>query len=271
METVDSIYEKFKTPAVSIIFFFIALFFYIKIAGPIPFFINSVNTTKTELFSSSGEGKATAVPDTSLIYLGVTQKAENVVDAQNKTNTSVKKIIKDLENLGIKNKDIKTTNYSLTPNYSMNPVPLGAETQVQTYPIFPQRNQIPGFTVTQNLEVKVKPINKVNQVIDTVTADGANLIGGVNFTFSDELEKSLEQKARQEAVANAKIRAQSLANAAGMRLGRIVNVVESSNSLPKVVPFQAETGEKTNQNQASNITPGENSITVSVDIYYETF
>jgi len=60
-----------------IIVFFIVLFVYTKLAGPIPFFINSVNTTKTDLFSASGEGKVTAVPDQATIDVGVTQQFRN--------------------------------------------------------------------------------------------------------------------------------------------------------------------------------------------------
>lgn len=264
-------YQEFKTPIVTIVLLFLALFLYTKLAGPIPFFINSVTTTKTDLFSSSGEGEVTAIPDTGLIYVGVTQTSANVSDAKNKTNAIAEKIIKDIKALGISNKDIKTTNYSVNPNYGSGPVPLGTETQAQMYPVPDSgRNQIISYTVTQNLEVKVKPLDKVNKVIDLVTSDGANLVGGVSFTFSDDLQKSLENKARVEAVADAKTKAQNLANAAGLRLGRIVNVVESSNQPRPIMLGTA--AEKTDQSQpATNVTPGENAVTVNVVIYYETY
>src|ERR1035437_2153153 len=109
----------------AIIVFFVALFVYTKLAGPIPFFINSVNTTKTDLFSSSGEGQVTAVPDQATIDVGITVQAATVADAQNKVNKTSDKIIQDVKKLGLSDKDIKTNNYSVNPNYSNEIVPMG--------------------------------------------------------------------------------------------------------------------------------------------------
>lgn len=256
-------YEQFKTPIVTIVLLFVALFVYTKLAGPIPFFINSVTTTKTDLFASSGEGKITEIPDTATLYLGVTQTSINVVDAKNKTNTIVSKVITDIKVLGISEKDIKTTNYSVNPNYGTGDV------VPMMYPIRDTSNNITGYTVTQNLEVKVKSTERVNNVIDTVTKDGANLIGGINFTFSDELSEKLENQARKEAVANAKKKAQNLANASGIRLGKIVNVIENS-SFP-VVPLMRTSQSGTKPSEDTQITPGENTVTTNVTIYYETY
>ena len=248
-----------------IIVFFIVLFVYTKLAGPIPFFINSVNTTKTDLFSSSGEGKVTAVPDQATIDVGVTQQSATVADAQNQVNKTAAKIIQDVKKLGLSDKDIKTTNYSVSPNYSNEIVPMGV-------PVLPNRQQnITGYTVTQNMEIKVKPIDKANKVVDAATADSANLVGGINFTFSDSLQKSLEQQATQQAVNDAKDKAQNLAGAAGIGLGKIVNVVENSNQPSPLMMTAGVAGKTVDQSAPTNVTPGENSLTVDVVIYYETY
>jgi hypothetical protein len=249
----------------AIIVFFIVLFVYTKLAGPIPFFINSVNTTKTDLFTSNGEGKVTAVPDQATVDAGVTAQSQTVADAQTKVNQTADKIIADLKKLGLSDKDIKTTDYSVSPNYSNEIVPMGA-------PMMSGTNQnITGYTVTQNLEVNVKPIDKANKVVDTATADGANLVGGVNFTFSDELSKSLEQKATQQAVNDAKNKAQTLANASGIHLGKIVNVVENSNSPRPLMMAAGVASKAVDQSAPTNVTPGQNSLTVDVVLYYETY
>lgn len=250
----------------AIIVFFIVLFVYTKLAGPVPFSINSINTTKTDLFTSNGEGKVTAVPDQATVDAGVTAQSTTVADAQSKVNLAANKIIADLKKLGLSDKDIKTTDYSVNPNYSTNEVvPMGA-------PMMVGGNQnITGYTVTQNLEVKVKPIDKANKVVDTATADGANLVGGINFTFSDSLQKSLEQQATQQAVNDAKDKAQSLANASGIHLGKIVNVVENSNQ-PRPFMMTAGIASKAVDGSApTNVTPGENSLTVDVVLSYETY
>jgi hypothetical protein len=249
----------------TIIVFFVVLFVYTKLAGPIPFFINSVNTTKTDLFSSSGEGKVTAVPDQASVTVGVTQQSQTVADAKNKVNQAANKIIQDLKKLGLADKDIKTTDYTVNPSYSsgQNGVII---------PVLPLNGQqtITGYTVTQNLEIQVQPIEKANAVVDAATADGANLVDGVNFTFSDTLSKSLEERATQAAVDDAKTKAQALAKAAGISLGKIVNVVENSNQ-PQPLMMTANAVPKTGQSAPTNITPGENTMTVDVVLYYETY
>ena len=258
-----SFFQEFKIPLITITILFCGLFIYTKLAGPIPFFINSVTTTKTDLFTADGEGQVTEVPDTATLYVGVTQTSSNVVDAKSKTNTVVNKVIADIKALGISEKDIKTTNYSINPNYGTgDAVPM----------LYPIRggNNITGYTVTQNLEVKIKKVDKANNVIDVVTKDGANLLGGINFTFSDELSEKLENKARKEAVDNAKKKAQNLAHVSGIKLGRIVNVVETSN-FPRFMPM-AKTLQTTDEaSSETQITPGENTVTVNVTISYETY
>lgn len=240
-----------KTPLLTIIFIFLGLFIYTKLFGPIPFSVNSIQTTKTNLFSVSGIGKATAIPDTAQISIGVTKTASTVISAQNQTNAAANKIIEDLKSLGVKEKNIKTTNYSVNPNYDF-----GRGEQ-----------NITGYTVTQTLDVKTS-IDTANKAIDTATKDGANIVSGVNFTFDDKTKKELEEKARNEAVKMAKEKAESLAKATGIRLGRIVDVQESAGFEPRPVMMQALDMEKSDDTQ---LQPGENSITINITLFYETF
>src|SRR6185312_14515731 len=102
----------------SILFFFLCLFLYTKFLGPFPFAVNSIQTQKTDLFQVTGEGSATAVPDTAHISFGVTKQAATVTDAQNQTNTAIAAITNALNAQGIDTKNIKTTDYSVNPNYS---------------------------------------------------------------------------------------------------------------------------------------------------------
>ncbi len=258
-------YKRFEAQIVTIVLILIGVFLYIKVAGPIPFFINSVQTTKTDLFSSDGEGTVTAAPDTAEINLGVTQTGATVSDAQSKANSTANKIIAGLKKLGILEKDVKTTNYSISPNYQSADI---------NGPFLPTRGGgITGYTVTQNLQIKVTPIDKVNNVIDSATAAGANLVGGVNFTFSDNLQNNLENEAMQQAVNNAKQRAQNLASASGINLGRIVNVVQSSNN-PRPITFGGPAVANSTVQEAApptDVTPGQNTVTVDVVLYYETY
>ena len=244
--------QSLRNTLLAILFIFLGFFIFTKLFGPIPFSVNSIQTTKNNLFQVQGTGKATAVPDTALLNLGVTKTASSVLYAQNQTNTAANKVISDLKKLGTPDKNIKTTNYSVNPNYDYTS----------------GKQNITGYTVSQNLEVKVSPINIANRALDTATLDGANLVGGITFILNDNSQKELENKARVDAVREAKEKAGSLAKAAGIHLGRIVDVQESGNFEPRPVMMMQSLEAKSAD---TNITPGENSINITVTLSYETF
>lgn len=246
--------KDLKTPFFTILFIFFFLILYTKFFGPIPFSVNSLVTNKQSSFQVTGEGKATAVPDTADVVVGATQQSSTVEDAQNKVNLASQKIINDIKKLGIDEKDIKTDNYSVDPQYD-----------------YSKGQTITGYSVTQQIEVKVKPIGKVNQVVDTATADGANIVQGASFTFSDELEQKLEDSARSMAIANAKDKANSLANAAGIHLGKVIDVSEGNGSNPVPVMNQALTMGTAEKSAPTNITPGQSTVDITVTLSYETY
>src|SRR3990172_7153296 len=99
----------------AVVVFFILLFVYTKIAGPVPFYINSVTSTKTDSFQVQGTGKTAGAPDKSLINIGVTQESADVLDAQKKTNEASNRIISALKAMGVEEKNIKTVGYSISP------------------------------------------------------------------------------------------------------------------------------------------------------------
>jgi uncharacterized protein len=246
--------KEFKNALLVTIAILLVFFLYTKFVGPIPFSVNSVQTTKTTLFTTDGTGKATGIPDTAQISIGVTKTASTVATAQNQVNSAANKIIEDLKKLGIKDKDIKTTDYNINPNYDYN---RGG------------RN-ITGYTVTQTLEADVSPIDIANKAIDISTADGANLVNGATFTFSDKTKADLESKARINAVKAAKTKAESLASATGIHLGKIIDVQETNNYAPRPVLMMAKGAADSNSIAPTQLQPGENSITINITLSYET-
>ena len=246
-------WQENKKIILAILLFFFTLFIYTKLAGPIPFLINSYVTSKNDLFQSLGQGSVSQAPDLATISFGVTKRSSTVSDAQNQTNKAIDSVLENLKNLGVSEKDLKTTNYSVNPNYNFEGI-----------------QRITGYTVTQNIDLKIKDIKNTNRLIDAITGNGGNLIGQVQFGFDDKTKAKLENKARKEAVGNAKEKAQILASAAGVRLGKIINVVSSTNNPPFYPLSASDKGEVLDQ-EPTNITPGENTINVGVTIYYETY
>ena len=236
----------------AVVVFFILLFVYTRFAGPIQFSVNNTNTLNQTPFETQGTGKVAAAPDKAVINLGITQNSSTVLDAQNKTNQISKKITDALKQAGIDDKDIKTTGYSIYPDYSFS-----GETQ-----------RIIGYSVTQNFEVRA-PIEKANNVVDAATTNGANIVGGISFTLDDEKLEDLRNEAREEAVGKARASAQGLAKSGGIRLGKIINIRETFGGEPIPILAREAVGAPEDQTK-TNITGGESNVEVTVTLTYET-
>ena len=247
-------WQENKKIILAILLFFFTLFIYTKLAGPIPFLINSYVTSKNDLFQSLGQGNVSQAPDLVTISFGVTKSSSTVSDAQNQTNKAINSVLENLKNLGVSEKDLKTTNYSVNPNYSFEGVA-----------------KISGYTVVQNIELKIKDINNTNKAIDAITGNGGNLIGQVQFGFDDKTKAKLEDKARKEAVGNAKEKAQSLAKAAGVRLGKIINVTESQDGSPRFIALDAPLRVGGAPEEKTEIPIGESSIKINIVLTYEIY
>lgn len=235
---------------VKILLIFAAIFAFAKWGPSIP--ISSVVSQKQDFFAVSGEGKVTVVPDTAIVSLGITLNKPTVKAAQNEVNSIISEITKSLKALDIDAKDIQTSNYSIYPQYDYQTA---------------EGNRISGYQVSANLTVKVREFDKVNQVVDQATAKGANNIGGIQLTVDETKQKELLQQAREMAVKDAKSKAESLASAAGMTLGKIVNIQEDANNFPRPMMGMmaiADSAPKT------NIQPGSTDISTSVTLFYET-
>lgn len=236
----------------AIVLFFILLFAYTKIAGPIPFSINSVTTTKTDTFSVSGEGKITMVPDIAVVSVGVTAQGASVSKVQQELNTKINAMSDAIKKLGVGAGDIKTSYYNISPTYD--------------YSSSSQR--ITGYQANSNLTIKVRKIDNANAVIDAATAAGANEVGGVSFDVDDKTKA--ENQARELAVADAKSKAEAAAKAAGFKLGRVINYSEGGGANPRPVMFDAaKVMPMAGGGEPTQVEPGTSELTVNVSLSYE--
>lgn len=230
--------------------FVLVLFWLIKVFD-ISYPLTITTQTKTSELSVVGEGKVEVVPDTAYIDVGILVENEPTVKkAQEKIDLINNKIIKTLEKLNISKKDIKTSNYSIYPNYKY-------ENNINT---------ISGYNGNVTVTIKAKNIEVVPQIISKSTEAGANQVQGVRFTI-DKPEIYREQ-ARKKAIENAKDQAKKLAKDLNIRLGKITNVVESNSSQP--MPFYAKTmADGLGGGGGPEIEPGSQTITSVVTLYFE--
>lgn len=234
-------------------FLFAALFF--KIVGPLPVSVNQTTVQKQSTFDATGEGKAAVAPDVALTSLGLTVTRSTVAAAQEEANKVINSINQALKQSGVEAKDIRTQNYSIYPQYD-----------------YSAGQRVTGYTVNATLEVKFTDFAKLETAIDRAVSLGANQVGGITFTLSDEARLKAEDEARKEAVEQAKAKAESLSRAAGIKLGRIINVQESTNQPPIPLYRSLEAAAPDIAiAEPTEIEPGTTEVILSVTLSYETF
>lgn len=250
-----SLLDRLKIPTLTVLISLILFFLFVKLFGPIPFSVNSIVTNKADLFTVEGTGEASGVPNTAQFSVGVMKTGATVTATQDEVNTAANKIVTELKKLGIDQKDIKTSDYSVNPNIDYNS---GKQTTT-------------GYTVSAMINVSLKDASKANKALDTATANGATTINGVSFVLSDEDKIKLEDMAREEAIRKAKEQAQKISQQAGIRLGRIVNVYVNPSSGPIIYDKMGLGGGVPREASVpTQLQPGENKVTITVSLSYET-
>ncbi len=172
---------------------------------------------QTYTISVDGEGKVTSVPDIAQISLGLETQKATVAEAQKENTEKMNKIIAQLKSMGIEEKDIQTTNYNIYPQYDYTN----------------GRQTLRGYSISQSVNVKIRNLDNVGQIVEKAGSLGANQVGGLNFTIDDP--EKVKQEAREIALVKAKEKAESLAKIAGVKLGKLVSFTESYSQPGSVV------------------------------------
>jgi uncharacterized protein YggE len=162
----------------------------------------------------SGEGVVSLAPDTATIRLGVSERAASAAEAMAQTSEKVRGILNQLDSLKIAGLDRQTSGLYLRPVYDNG-------SRNDTTPV-----QVSGYEAGNTGSVTVPDLSKLGQLLDAVVAEGANDFNGLQFGLQDN-QAALEQ-ARKDAVSDAMARAQQLADAAGVKLGKVVSMSETS-------------------------------------------
>ena len=172
-----------------------------------------------------GIGTANGTPDVAHITVGIETQGTSVQQAVDDNKTKMTALLSAIKALNIADKDIQTTNYS----------------------VYSQRESVPNvagngdngpltYHVSNQVDVTVRDVSKLGDVLDKVVAAGANNIYGVNFSVDDP--SKLQADARTKAFADAKARAQSLAQLAGVSLGDVVSVSESGSGSSPIMDMK---------------------------------
>ncbi len=171
--------------------------------------------TERDTITITGEGRVTAIPDLGQITVSIVTEGRDAEEAQAQNIEKYNGLVNELKQSGIDSKDLKSTAYTVSPVYDW----------------IEGVREFRGFEVRQSLQVKIRDLNNAGEVIRIASQNGVNEVSGLSFTI-DEPE-SYRQLAREEALANAREKAQELADLTGVSLGKIVSFSESSAGVPQ--------------------------------------
>ena len=203
--------------------------------------------------SVTGSGEAKGVPDRAQLSTGVVVHARSAAEALTANARAMNQVFDTLKRAGIPEKNIQTSNFSVSPQFS-EPKP-GSNT--------PPR--IVGYEVSNTVSVTVDGTDKLGGAIDALVAAGANQIDGPSFSFADP--KLLLAKARADAVRDATERAQAYASAAGVTLGPILSINEGASYSP--VAYRTRGLAAMSETAPTPIAAGEGSVSANVSITWE--
>ena len=203
--------------------------------------------------SVSGHGQVNVPPDTASVSIGIDVIQPTLAKAQTQATAQATALIEALKAAGIADEDIQTAYFSvnIVRDYSENGNP----------------TQITGFEIINQLQLTVRDIDMLGDLLDEAVNAGANSINGVTFYFDDQTAAASE--ARKLAVEDARTKAEELAAAAGLTLGPVVSIAEGTVSPMPPPMYGGAGGGMAKAEAAVPVQPGSSTIAVDVSMTFE--
>jgi uncharacterized protein YggE len=203
----------------------------------------------------TGEGHSSVAPDMAVVTLSVVKQSKTAHDALDQNSKEMGAVLATLKDAGIADRDLQTTGFSIQPQYNY---PNNNNGQ-------PQPPELIGYQATNALTVRVRDLSKLGTLIDQAVQLGINQGGDIQFT-NDKPDATLEE-ARKAAVADAMAKATTLAQAANVKLGRVIEISENS-IRPSPQPVFRAAMMKDAAAPAVPVQGGENTYDVNVNVTY---
>ncbi len=196
----------------------------------------------------SGIGEVLAEPDIAELTVGVEVRAKTVAKARREAAERANAVVAVLRAKGVNEQDIRTINFQIRPIYA-------SRTDGQTL--------LASYVVSNDVKVTVRDIEWVGELIDEVSDRVGDSIRISNLYFAHEDPTALTQQARELAIADARSKAQQLAEHSGVTLGRALTIVETSWAAPLSGPASRA------EMAVTAIQAGSSAVSVSVQTTWE--
>lgn len=202
------------------------------------------------LLSVSAQAEARQAPDIATVSAGVVTQAADGQAALRQNAEQMNRVMAAVRAAGVAEKDVQTSGIGLHPQYRY------------------EENQPPritGYQASNTVNVKLRDVANLGKVLDALVASGANQINGPSFGI--DAPEPLYDRARLQALKAARARAETYANALGMRVRRIVSISEGGAAIPSPMPRMAFA--EALKADSTPVAPGETSVSISLDTVFE--
>jgi uncharacterized protein YggE len=170
----------------------------------------------------SGMGEVAAEPDLARVTLGVEARKPTLAEARTEVSAAIDRVLKLTRELGIDPKQVNATRVQVQPEYNWNPKD--------------RKRVLLGYVVSRQVQVELRDLEKLGPLLERAVDAGSNQVG--DPALDSSRRKDLEREAMSLAVQDARLNAEALARAAGVRLGP-VRALNGSASGPPMPMFRS--------------------------------
>ena len=200
---------------------------------------------------ANGDGEVLVTPDIAIVNIGVTSRATDAAAALAANSADLAKVIDAIKAAGVAEKDIGTSGFNINPVYRQTDQPSD------------QPPAIIGYEVSNQVRVTIRDVKSSGGILDAVVKAGANQVYGIAFDIADR--KAAAEGAIKAAIADARAKAELMAEAAGVRLVRILSINANENG-GGGVPVFARMDMKA---APAPVMPGERPVSANASITWE--
>jgi uncharacterized protein len=211
----------------------------------------TVNMGGQNALAVSGDGKVFAKPDTFLLTIMAEEKSKTTKDGFAKVNAKIGLLQKLMKDNNIAEKDIQSVNININPNYIYDN----------------SKTSIDGFIATHGLAIKIRNLDSIDTILSGVSAVDGVRIQSTGYDIDEKT--ALYRDARDLAIAKAKQKAEDMAKASGITLGKVMSISESQNYTPIYANQFMMKSMDSVQTEGGGVSAGQLEISTTVNISYE--
>jgi uncharacterized protein len=214
----------------------------------------SMNELMNMTLIATGTATGHMKPDRVTVILGVETTNSTAQSALILNSNLMNKVLDALKSQGVKDNETSTSTFSVTPNYN--------------YSSATSQGRLTGFTVSNSIQIESSNVDNVSKWIDIGVSAGANNVNNIYFSLSDKKLEEIKNALLKDAIANAKLKADTAAKAAGLKVLGIKSIVVGEAGLPPIIPVNRDLAFDGGSPSPTPIISGQQEVSMTVNVVY---